>query len=135
MAAIQWTDEFSVGIREIDEQHKKLIALINKLNDANDRGDGSDILSYVFFELVNYAFYHFFTEERLMDEYSYPLAVAHRSEHVDFTSQVVNFFEDFQSGRTDLTPDVLNFLNDWLNNHILMTDKQCGLFLSRQGAV
>lgn len=55
MAAIQWTDEFSVRVKEIDEQHKKLINLFNKLNDANERGEGSNILSYVFFELVNYS--------------------------------------------------------------------------------
>ena len=88
MAAIQWTDEFSVRVKEIDEQHKKLISLINKLNDANERGEGSNILSYVFFELANYAFYHFFTEESFMEEYSYSASAVHRSEHVDFISNI-----------------------------------------------
>ncbi|MGI6102630.1 MAG: hypothetical protein ACOYET_09155 [Bacillota bacterium] len=38
MALIQWSDELSVGVRELDAQHQRLIQMINELNEAMLQG-------------------------------------------------------------------------------------------------
>ena len=72
MNKIKWTDEFSVGVNSLDEQHKKLIGIINQLiehhDDANSSGDISPFLT----EMLEYAFTHFCDEEQLLLEHDYP---------------------------------------------------------------
>jgi hemerythrin len=72
MELIKWKDVFSVKVSEVDNQHKKLIGLINQLYDAMRVGKGREVLGSVLTELVNYTIYHFSTEERLFREYGYP---------------------------------------------------------------
>ena len=63
MALITWNNMLSTGVTEQDNQHKKLIDLINQLNDAMQAGKGSEVLGKVLAELVNYTVFHFGYEE------------------------------------------------------------------------
>lgn len=133
MALMNWESKFSVGIKEIDDQHKKLFDLINSLHDAMKAGKGKDALGKVLIELVNYTVYHFGTEEKLFQKYAYPETTAHKKEHADLTKQATELKAKFEKEGGAITIDVMNFLRDWLNNHILKIDMKYVPFLKSKG--
>ena len=72
MALFEWSEKYSVGIREIDDQHKKLIGLVARLQDAMREGKGKAVLDKVLAELIQYTRTHFAAEERIMQTNGYP---------------------------------------------------------------
>lgn len=133
MPLITWNPTFSVGIAEVDEQHKKLIDIINRLFDAMKKGKGKLVLVPVVRELVDYTVYHFGTEESLFREYGYPESEEHKREHDEFTRRTIDFLEDSNRGQKMITVDVLDYLTEWLRHHILEQDKKFGPFLRSKG--
>lgn len=133
MPLIAWDDSLCTGVGEIDEQHKVLFGFINQLHEAVTFGTGDGTLSTVLAGLVNYTVYHFSTEERLMQEHSYPEFARHKEEHDYLTAKVMGFFDRFQKGNGGDIKGVLAFLIEWLTDHIMETDKKCGLFLREKG--
>jgi hemerythrin len=133
MEAIQWNDRYAVQIAEIDEQHKKLFNILNRLADAMSVGKGPDALGVVLMELIDYSMYHFSTEERLFKQYAYSAYEPHKNEHEACTTKIKELKESFDKGNWMLTIDVLKFLTAWLNDHILKEDKKYGSFLNGKG--
>jgi len=133
MSLIAWRSDFSVGVTQVDEQHRKLIDLLNTLFDAMKRGKGRDLLGGVLKELIDYTVYHFNTEEQLFEKYDYPEFKQHKREHDAFTQKVIDFNVAYTSGQKTITIDVLDFLTEWLRNHILQSDKKFGPFLRNKG--
>ncbi len=133
MPYISWDDKFITGIRLIDDQHKKLVNMINDLHDAMMIGKGKQAVSKVIQELVDYTVSHFSTEEKFMIKYSYPWMLPHRSEHKKFVDQVSDFQKGYNEGKISLSIEIMNFLKDWLVNHIQNTDKKLGPFLKEKG--
>lgn len=124
MALITWSAMLSVGVTEIDDQHKKLIDLVNQLNDAMHAGKGKEALTPVLAELIRYTQYHFGTEDRLMARHGYKEAPAHKAEHAKFVAEVTAFKAKFDKGNAMLSNELMAFLRDWLSKHILSTDKK-----------
>ena len=133
MAMMQWDESMSVGIVVFDRHHQRLIALINQLDDAMSVGKGKDVLGKILTELISYTDYHFSAEERIFGQYAYPDAQSHVRAHVNLTQKVVDLKIKFDSGRTIISLETMNFLKDWLNNHIMKTDKMYGPFLNSRG--
>ena len=128
-----WVDAYSVGIAEIDQQHKKLIDLINQLDAAMAKGQGKEILGKILGDLINYCASHFATEERLFDQYGYPDTDEHKAKHRKMTEKVLSLQNQFQQGKITITFDVMDFLRKWLDKHILGTDKKYGPYLNSKG--
>jgi hemerythrin len=133
MAIIEWDNSLSVKVAEIDKQHRKLIDLINKLNDAMKGGKGKDILEKIIDELFAYAGGHFATEEKYFDQFKFPESNTHKDKHKEFVKKISEFKNGFDSGKVALTVEVMNFLKDWLRNHIQGTDKKYGPFFNEKG--
>ena len=133
MAFVHWSSEMETGIKKIDEQHQKLVQLLNDLFDAMNKGKSKDALSIILDELVEYTKVHFGTEERYFRMYEYPKSEAHMKEHTNLATQVIDFQTQFKTGNARVTVQLLNFLKDWLTNHILGSDKEYGPFLKSQG--
>jgi hemerythrin len=123
MSLIKWKEEYSVKVAEIDEQHKKLIDIINQLADAMSVGKGRDVLNGVLAELVSYTEYHFETEEKLFREHGYPEHERHSQAHDELAVKARELKAAFDRGETKLSVDVMLFLSTWLNRHILDEDK------------
>ncbi|MCP3175704.1 bacteriohemerythrin [Desulfuromonas sp. KJ2020] len=130
---MSWGPAFSVGIVEIDRQHKKLLALVNKLYRALKGGQGNQVLGEVLDELIAYTQGHFSSEERMLQSKGYPDLAAHKKLHADLVEQVASLREQFSQGKATLSSDVFNFLKSWLTNHIQKTDKAYGPFLNSHG--
>lgn len=124
MALISWGPTLAVGVKEIDDQHQKLIALINQLNDAMVAGKGKETVGKVLADLIAYTQYHFSTEERLMAQHRYEFTTAHKEEHSKLVREVGEFEKKFDAGNTFLSVEMMRFLRDWLSNHILASDKK-----------
>ncbi len=133
MALIAWSPMLSTGVQEIDDQHKKLIDLVNKLNDAMRSGQGKEALGTVLADLVKYTVYHFGTEERLMGQHKYADAASHLAEHKKLVQDVSAFKAKFDSGNAMISTEIMTFLRDWLSKHIMQTDKKLGKALNTAG--
>jgi hemerythrin-like metal-binding protein len=133
MALIQWNPALSVNIAQIDNQHMKLVDIVNNLHDRMKEGKGKTILSGVLSELADYTVYHFKTEEELFKQHSYPKSDAHILEHNTLVQQVLKLKTDLDGGKTVITNDVMLFLRDWLSNHISGSDKAYMPFFNSKG--
>jgi hemerythrin len=131
MALITWTDSYSTGIITVDTQHKILIALLNELHEAMARGSANQVLDEVLDRLVAYARAHFADEERLMRSAAYPKLPAHQAEHASLTKQAAALQDQFRAGRVGISIEVLRFLRDWLQSHILASDKAFGRYIAQ----
>lgn len=133
MALLEWKDSFSVTVPKYDNQHKKLITLINELHGAMSTGQGNAVLGKIFTELLNYTKTHFADEEAEFKKHSYPEYATHKLEHDKLTNEVVKLYNDFNSGRGSLSIETMNFLRNWLQNHIVGTDKKYAAYLTLKG--
>jgi hemerythrin len=133
MAFLDFTDKLSVKITVIDEQHKELIAIINDLHAAMSAGKGRIAIYDVLARLIEYTKMHFATEARLMVQHSYPDRKNHETQHNELIRQVDELNLKVQGGQISVTIETMDFLKKWLNNHILLTDKQFGVFLAGKG--
>jgi len=133
VALIEWTDSLSVNVAEIDRQHKKLIAMINDLNDAMRQGQGKDVAGKIINGLISYTETHFSTEEKYFDRFGYPEADGHKKEHAAFVQKVSEFNNGFEKGKLGLSIELMRFLSDWIKNHIMIVDKKYGPFFNEKG--
>ena len=123
MAYFSWSSDLAVGNSFIDEDHKKLIDLINRLHDVMAKGDGRGHIGKVLESLIQYTLKHFEREEKEMDRIKYVGSIAHKKEHAKLVMEVSDLQKKFQGGNSMLTMSVSQFLKDWLINHISKTDK------------
>lgn len=133
MSLITWSDKLAVGVEEIDQQHQKLVQLINGLHNHMLAGDASTIMNKVLDRIVEYTGFHFETEERLMQQYDYPDFAAHKHEHSDLVSVATDLQQKLNSGHAHITMETMHFLQDWLHHHILGSDKKLADYLNSKG--
>lgn len=131
MALIEWKDEYSVSVRRFDGDHKKLFSLLNELNDAMAQGRGRFVIQGVLHQLMDYTRKHFADEETAMRGAGFNGLQAHIAEHRALTAKVEKFSADYSNGNVSITIDVLYFLRDWLDKHILSTDRRYKEALSK----
>jgi hemerythrin len=123
MAFIQWDDSFSVNVREIDQQHQKLVGMLNEFEERL-RQNPQQAFQALLDSLVEYTQYHFATEEKYFKKFSYPDARAHIEEHRKFVEKVLGVRSNFiKRGELILFFEITNFLKDWLTTHIKGSDK------------
>lgn len=128
-----WDDKYSVSIKEMDDHHKKLVALINDLHNAMKAGKSKEVMAEILNKLIDYTGFHFAAEEKYFKLYNYPDAEAHKAQHQQFVAKVSNFKTDFTVGKVMLSMEVMDFLKNWLIQHISQTDKKYGPFLKEKG--
>lgn len=134
MPLIEWTAELSVGIDSIDEQHKKLVNMINALNDAMLNDSSNELLGKIFTGLAAYTQKHFSYEENMFAEYGYSNSEEHKRQHNELIAQVVELKERFmENPQGTISADLMQFLKRWLTNHIMRTDKEYTEFLLSKG--
>lgn len=123
MTYLKWTDDLAVGNTFIDNDHQKLIDMVNRLHELMAEGKGKDVIGKVLNNLITYTKEHFRREEDLMRSLRYPDFIAHHEEHEKLLQQVLDLHQKFESGAATLSIQVLHFLRDWLINHIGKSDK------------
>ena len=127
-----WGRRLELGIPEVDDQHRELVAMINSLHRAMRLKKGSREAEPILAGLAEYTVYHFGFEEKLFDTHGYPETLAHKKIHKDLVAKVTAFKKEFEQGRAALSMDLMNFLTDWLKHHIMETDKAYTPFLKEK---
>jgi len=122
-----WNENLKTGIDIIDQQHQKLVQLINLL--AQHIANKSDVLTLekIFKQLTDYAYYHFETEEKIWHKYldGDVWVEGHEKTHASFLTQVLEIKEHSNNGTlSEVVEDILSFLTHWLAFHILDSDKR-----------
>jgi len=133
MEMVSWSSDYSVGIAEINEQHKKLVSILNSLVVSLSEFTQDSNLSRLLKELADYSVYHFQTEEKYMKKFNYPGYEAHFREHEDFKSKIITFIDQYEKKEAVLTVDLLEFIWEWLKNHIAGSDKKYSVFFREHG--
>ena len=128
-----WKDEYSVGLDSIDQQHKKLVNLINQLQTAVDYSTGEEFEREALDELVNYTKTHFTFEEGLMKDNDYPDYEPHKAQHEKMIKEVEKVLAMYEEDHDTAMDNAVKFLKDWLIKHINGTDKQYSSFLIGKG--
>lgn len=131
---VEWSDALSVGIEEIDEQHKVLVDLINKMHEAIHQRHGSDVVNSILSDLADYTRIHFAVEESLMRILNYPGYEAHKQIHEELLGAVVDLQEKVAIGKKSIGFELMHFLKTWLTKHIMDEDMQYSGFFLAAGA-
>jgi len=124
MARLEWMPALGVGNTELDEEHKKLFALINRLDEAGEMGADRTVLRDVAEELVRYIHVHFSHEEGLFTSKGYPGASGHVDEHRAFVARVAEFHARIIEGDHGSAAGMAEFLKSWLTRHISLSDRK-----------
>lgn len=127
-----WHKNFDTGIEIIDEQHRVLVDILNKLAAHLANRSDNFILNEIFDELADYADYHFQTEGKIW-EAAFKDDIwftSHEKTHDSFITEVLDLKkEDKKKPLNDVILDVVSFLTKWLAYHILDTDKRMAIAL------
>lgn len=129
--SLQWTKALSVGISEIDDQHKELFGRINKMLNIIVESSEIDETGKVIDFLDEYVVSHFATEEGLMKRFDYPDLQHHLRQHGEFTREFYLFRERFSKEGPSrfLAIQIEEMMVEWWTNHINKVDKVLGSFL------
>lgn len=127
-----WNSNFEIGIAVVDRQHRHLVKLLNELAESYMHDGREAELERIINALIDYAGYHFRTEEALWAELPEDdmLLAEHVTAHNDFVDQVRVMQARLQTDdSTVLLEDLLSFLLTWLVHHILYEDKHFAVVL------
>jgi len=136
MDRIEWSDKFSVGVEVIDQQHRTLIGMMNKLIDTPNVDSNSAIITELLDGMIKYATTHFVEEERQMSIHDYPDLPTHQEQHAVFMKKTAEFcsVEEGAVVVHDFSETVLMYLREWWINHILIDDMKFKPLLSDKGS-
>jgi len=134
MPFIVWTNELSVDVKMLDNDHKRLAILINELHDGLMAGRDSKDLERIFDELIAYSRVHFAHEERILAEAGYSGAAAHKQEHEQKIKLLLTLQALFQIAKESADYlDIMDQLKEWLFMHMERSDKQFVAHLKATG--
>lgn len=122
METINWDDSFSVGIDILDQQHQKIISIINELLEQDEISVRSETLSNLLHQLTQYAHDHFITEEAILNKYGYEGLEKQKKDHKEYRLKVVNFCMDTVDHKKTVPLDLKAFILNWWKDHILIDD-------------
>jgi len=130
---IVWKDEYSVGVKVLDQDHQKLLHLLNQFNTAYDYAMSEQFERQTLKELTDYTQYHFTREEQLMEDNEYPDLEAHKAQHKIMIEEITRLEKKYHELGHDAFEEVSQFLTNWLIKHINGTDKQYTQHLNSRG--
>jgi hemerythrin len=131
MAKIEWDNNLSIGIDQIDDQHKMLIQRLSDLSEAIEaqQGEGQAMKTLDF--MIEYTHFHFSSEEEYMAQQNYPGLEHQQAQHNEFKNMLKQMIQELEEeGPTRaLTTSINTFLLNWLTNHIKGVDLKIAEFI------
>lgn len=126
MAHISWRNEYSVGVKLIDDQHKHFFAILDEVYDCFSSIDSAREMRGLIEKLLEHTHVHFGTEEAYFDQF-HCVDIAegeHRERHREFTAKVLDLKRRYESGQPDLMADMVDLMENWFIQHIMVYDKK-----------
>lgn len=128
MGKTKWNDFNSVNIKELDDHHKQMAKMLEKLSKNKDQKK----LGHIIEKLIAYAHYHFQAEEKYFKKYQYPEGPEHASQHQRFLKTIKDFERKHKANKLDPV-EFLDFLSSWWINHVNDADHKYSTFLNKRG--
>jgi len=132
MGLIKWKNEFSVGIKELDNQHKKIIKILNHMFTLHGKEKNEKKKKKILGNLLEYIKEHFRTEEEYMLKHHYSGYDKQKQEHNQFIDRLCEFQKEYLKGHRLAMVNLFNFVWDWFSQHILKEDKKYSPFLKEK---
>lgn len=133
MALIEWSDELSVGIETADAHHRKLVSMINALQEAMESGHTGEVVERILEGLIVYTQKHFRYEEQLFLQHGYPDYEEHKAQHDAMVDSVLDLHGRLKRGSASAAIELMRFLRTWLTEHVMGFDKRYSEFLIERG--
>jgi hemerythrin-like metal-binding protein len=124
-AMLLWNDSFSVGVREIDDQHKELVEILNELVALVGEypGSANQEITSIIEKIDAYKTVHFETEEKYFKQFNYAGADEHIQAHKDFNEKVGELVASFQkNSEKEQLLELVDFIENWFSDHVLNMD-------------
>lgn len=117
-----WNESYSIGYDKADDQHKKIISIINQIYQLQQSNDTEKLLQIVT-QLKDYAFQHFMMEEFVMFNSNYPNIKRHKEQHQKFRETINEIQFQYKHDLEKLYRELLIYLKDWWERHIQTADR------------
>ena len=132
---IEWNEQLSTGWKFMDDDHARLVEMINTLHVAAAEGKGQNVVPGLVDDLVEYCRLHFAREETAMNKNRYPLFRDHKAQHEWMLSRVLEFEKGVIAGEPATADELIGFLADWLAQHIRRHDRDLARYLAKRTSV
>lgn len=128
---LEWKSDYSVGVEQLDAQHRKLFEYFNELEGAMRKGRGREVIAQVLANLASYTREHFRQEEDLMRRAAFPGLERHRQVHEAFVARVQELVKRQAEGDTSVTVEAATSMAEWLSRHILGMDREYAPYMAK----
>ncbi len=133
MPIVVWSPKYRLGIKVVDDQHRSIVDLINRLHDSLKAGDAKRDMDEILRRMRDYALLHFAMEEKYMEELGYRGLEEHRAEHDIFRRKIPEFERSFHRGDLTVALEIMRLLMDWLLRHIQAVDRKYAPLFKERG--
>ena len=135
---IEWTDDMSVGLLELDDDHKLIIEAINQLDASVGDAAQQNVVRQHLMRLRRYAEVHFAREKNVLTACAFPALEVQKKENQDFVKCIQEATQCFDAKPAEsaeiVSRELLGFLRDWLRHHILIEDMAYRPYVEHSGA-
>lgn len=132
MAYFEWAEDMIIDHGAIDEDHKKLVDLVNELHTATSVGKGHEVIEKIMMDLMTYTKEHLQREEQIMASINFPNLERHKLGHQQFSEKLTTLQTQFEAGSIIVASQLSTVLRDWLSLHIRRSDKEIKVFLQKK---
>lgn len=132
MAYFEWAEDMIIDHGAIDEDHKKLVDLVNELHTATSVGKGHEVIEKIMMNLMTYTKEHLLREEQIMASINFPNLERHKLGHQQFSEKLTTLQAQFEAGSIIVASQLSTVLRDWLSLHIRRSDKEIKVFLQKK---
>ena len=123
MDLIRWKKEYSIGVKKLDNQHKKILKIVNQNMERQFSTQNEREMEEILEDLQNYIKEHFKTEEEYMLKHHYSGYEEQRKEHNQFVDRLFEAQKEYLKYGRVTSINIFNFVWDWFSHHILILDK------------
>ena len=126
MRPLRLDESLLTGDETVDTQHREIVALVDRMLEAEEAGHGEELLAHALEHLAAYASSHFACEQNLMEKYGFPAEQAeeHIADHRDLTERTRDFVLSYRAGEVSTVKPLIEFLLEWLDRHIANVDRK-----------
>ncbi len=124
MAYFEWARDMEIDQGPIDQDHRKLVDLVNRLHSVTTEGRGQEVVARALDELISYTTDHLRREEQLMESVKFPNLANHKIGHEAFMVSIRDLKKKYDAGSITVASQLSTVLRDWLSLHIRRSDKE-----------
>ncbi len=128
---LNWQDQFSIGVPFVDQQHRFLVNLINRIHAGIESSD-AETLAEALLDMKTYAHIHFQEEETFMEQEGYPEIQTHRKQHEAFLQTTETFLNELEEHPLAIGPEAGIYLRSWLIEHIQVQDRAYATYIQEK---